>query len=188
MGVDLNIKVYKYNAKSNLYDELVIYRRRKPDEKFKGYDEKGNGIPYEDDYRPLYIEAGRDYEMFEGMKDGDELDGYGVFPRTAIALNSFNPEAKAELEEYMNKGYGYDFCEVSLAEMKLYVNEHPTVVDYDSPAWNDDDFHKVGSERPQKANPIKRLYEDIYNYIWIAEDCWMWEPLSYYKVVFYWDC
>lgn len=190
MGVDINIKIYKYNRSTNFYDEIQLFRRRKPNEKFKYYDEEGNGVPFEDDYRPIYIEVGRDYEMFDGMRNDSGADGYGNFPISPISLESFNPESKAELERIMKINGYYDFYEISLAEMKLYTFEHPTVVDYDA-HWNDEEEEEEEDsldKRPRKVNPIKGLYEDIFNYIYLAENCWMDDALSFYKIVFFWDC
>ena len=188
MGVHIHIKMYKYNSDTNLYDEIKLYRHRKPNEIYEYYDENGEGIPYKDDYCPIRIFEGQNYEMFDGMKDGSPDDGYGNFPMTKVTLNSFSPEAKATLEKYMGYEGVYDFREISLAEMKLYVITHPTVLDYDSPAWDDDTYSKPFKEKPQKDNPIKGMYRDIFNYIYISEECCMYEPLSHYKVVFYWDC
>lgn len=189
MGADIHVRVYKYNRSTNFYDEIKIYRKRKPgDRSFEKFDpETGETIPWKDDYRPVYIDVGRDSEMFDGMKSGDEKDGYGNFPMTTLTLESFNPEARAKLEELKRTQGYYDFFEISLAEMKLYIMEHPFVADYDA-EWEDEDFKKPLKDAPHKNNPIASLFLDIYSYIYIAENCWMDDPLSFYKVVFYWDC
>lgn len=181
MGMDMHVRLAKYDEKSNLYKELVLY---KPGEEYH-YDEEGNKIVDNPVFEKVHIYNGRDYEMFDGMKDGDNSDGYGNFPWINVQLNSLDKNL-AEHIDYLQHQFGYfDFRELSLADMKVYLNDHPTVVDYEADEWEN---WKVGDPKPQKVNPIKYLYEDICNYAKFADD-WSWDyvPLSHYKVIFYFD-
>lgn len=172
MGIDIHVRVTKYNKDTNLYEEVALFR--KPS-KYENHEK--------DD--PSYVKAsvydGRDYEMFDGMKDGDDSDGYGYFPISSIALNSYEEKFANEIKEKMSIDGYFDFYEISLSDMKLYTIEHPTVFDFDV---------EVGDNEPyaRKKNPIVGLYENIINYISFAD--WGFEilPLSYYKIVFYFDC
>lgn len=176
MGKDIHVRLTKLNRETNLYEELALY---KPGVEYH-YDEKGNKIIDNPNFQKVYIYDGRNYEMFEGMKEGDGIDGYGDFPWTSINLNSLESELKREIEEKQNSQGYFDFYEINLADMKLYLNEHPIVVDYDG-EWEE-------GVKSQKTNPIKYLYDNIYDYGYFADN-WNWEiePLSIYKVLFYFD-
>ena len=184
MGRDIHVRVALYNEETNKYEELKLFRKRNKYEKYK-YDEKGNKIEITNPLIQASIYNGRNSEMFDGMKDGDETDGYNEFPWTYIKMNSLEDELKEDIEKKMNITGYFDFYEITLADMALYLEENPTVTDYDSDIWDD---WKAGDSRPQKTNPIKHLYQEICDYAKIAD--WLsWEsvPLSAYKVIFYFD-
>ena len=174
MGRDIHIRITKYNERDNLYHEIALYREP------RCYDDDEDIV---NQYVKVCPYSGRDYEMFEGMAAGDEIDGYGIFPWSSIKFNSYE---EAFRNEIFNKtqilGY-YDFHEISLAEMKVYVLENPFVVDYDA---DESEFDDGG--RPMKINPISDLYDDIFTYIKFCEDDDFMESLGYYKIVFYFDC
>lgn len=168
MGMDIHVQLYRYNKEDNFYEKLALYR----------WDSK------EGKHKEVYLFPGRDSEMFDGMKSGDEVDGYGYFPTHSVALNSFFEPDRKELEEVMGTQGYFDFWEVNLAEMALYCKEHPQVTDYDAP-WDDE---KPGFVKPTKKNPICNLYEEICSYAQFANQWgWDFDPLSYYKVVIYFD-
>lgn len=179
MGCDMFVRVLKYDEKSNYYTELQLF---KPGETYH-YTEKGEKIVDDPDYEKVSVYSGRDTEMFDGMKDGDNVDGYGYFPWSACKVNSYDPVFKKEIEKKQGTQGYYDFYEINLAEMKAYVLEHPTVVDYDV-EWDD---KKEGFEKPQKDNPITELYERICSFISFADWMWNYNSLSDYKVVFYFN-
>lgn len=176
MGVDIHVRVTKYDEKTNLYREISLFVKRRPEEKYHP------GTP---DFVRVDPYSGRNYEMFEGMKDGDDTDGFGFFPWTGIKLNSYEEDFRNEIKEKMSSCGYYDFYEISLIEMENYLLKHPTVVDYDSELWAICDT--VPNPKPMKENPIKDLYDDIHNYIYFAEDGWV-NSFSDYKIVFYFDC
>ena len=175
MGMDLTVRILKYNEETNFYEELKLFRQ-------------ANKYDYSSDSGLVKVEVypGRNSEMFEGMRDGDRIDGYGYFPWTRIKLNSLEPELRKEIEELQNTEGYFDFKEISFAEMELYLLTHPTVVDYDSDKWDD---WKNTDPKPQMENPIKsNIYERILSYISLAENCYMdFTSFSDYKIIFYFD-
>lgn len=183
MGKDIHIIVTKYNKDTRFYHEVELFRKRKENE-FDYNCETGEHLPWTE-YKKIDIDVGRNSEMFEGMKSGD--GGYGVFPWIDIDFSSLEPTLAEELKKYHDKTrYScFDFHEINLADMKNYVYTHPLVTDYDSDEW---DNWEPGKERPAKPNPIGGMVEDIENYIYFFEDGWRFEPDSYYKILFYFDC
>ena len=189
MGMDIHVRLTRYDEKTNFYKELKLY---KPGEEYH-YDEKGNKIIDNPDFEVIHIFDGRNSEMFDGMKEGDENDGYGHFPWVPIKLNSLEPELRKDIEDKMGKeskehtGY-FDFYEISLADMLIYLAKHKKVADYDASekAW--DKYFAEEGPKPEKTNPIQDLYREICNYAAFA-DGWEWDfqPLSTYKVLFYFD-
>jgi len=182
MGIDIHVRVAKYNKETNLYDELVLY---KPGVEYH-YDDEGNKIIDNPNFQKVYIYNGvRNYEMFDGMKDGDKNDGYGNFPWTSVRFNSLEPSFREEIEKYSHYEGCYDFYETNLADMKNYLNDHPFVTDYDAD-WME--YEQGKAPKPEKKNPIQYLYEEICNYISFANEDWGWiELLSAYKVIFFFD-
>lgn len=177
MGVDIHVKITKYNPETNYFEPIELYRKRKPNE------HEYNPITDEKIEKPsLFVKVpiyeGRNYEMFDGMKNGDEIDGYGCFPKEPIAMNSLEPNIKEEINRYKNiQGY-YDFYEVNLADLENYLEEYPEVTDYDS------------KEEPgKKTNPIKYFVEDIKNYLTTYDSFeYYYTAHSYYKILFWFDC
>lgn len=188
MSVDIHVRVFKYEKDENLYKELKLYRKRSLDEKYE-YDYKtGKRIEITSPLKEIYIDLGRNYDMFDGMKHGDKEDGYGYFPWVPIALNSLEPEAAEELKELISSECVFDFSEISLADMKNYIHDHPFVTDYDVNEEKWDEYEKLGL-KPTKTNPIKYVIAEIENFINFADpDAWLNYPLSYYKIIFYFDC
>lgn len=183
MGMDIHIRIAKYNSATNLFEEIRLYR---PGETYK-YNEKGEKIVIDPNFERVWIDAGRDYEMFEQIKEGteDENGNSIYFPSYSVAFNSLEENFKNDLLELYNSIGFFDFSEINLADFAYYCNEHPTVVDYD-----DDKYEWGVSDKPKptKKNPLIDLFQQIINYISIYEAYhWVDEPLRYYKVIFYFD-
>ena len=92
MGMDIHVETFKLDKETNRYSKLTLYHKRD----LSGYTNLGpeNIKLNEKEYlSPVSIYDGRDYEMFNGLKDGDEDDGYGIFPWHSIYLNSFDDDA-----------------------------------------------------------------------------------------------
>lgn len=182
MGMDIHVRVAKYNVETNLYEELQLFRKRKPNE--KEYDYKtGEPLPW-NDFKEIHIWLGRDYEMFDGMRDGTKEDGYGYFPWTSINFASLESSFAEKIKKKMSCEGMFDFKEITLADMYNYLYNHPTVVDYNIEREED---WKPGNPEPQKENPIKYVMEEIKSFISIADEDFDWMPWSYYKIIFYFD-
>ena len=181
MGMDIHIKITKYDEIDNLYKELILYR---PGETYH-YDEKGNKIVDNPDYEIVRVFNGyRNSEMFDGMKNGNETDGYGYFPTSPIRLNSLEPKLREEIKKHQKAQGYFDFWEINLAEWKAYNLEHSTVVDYDANV----DWDEIKDVEPQKKNPIISLFQEICNYCSFAEGySWDFSNLSDYKILIYFD-
>lgn len=185
MGVDIHIRIAKYNEKTNKYNEIILYRKRANCEKYE-YKEDGTSVPIDDPYIRASVYDGRNSEMFNGMADGDEYDGYGRFPWYPIRLNSLEDSFKEEIKEIENTEGYYDFYEISLTELANYVYTHPEVTDYDVDTEIWDKYEKGERSKPVKPNPIKYIYDNIHTYIEFAD--WnYWGNDSDYKVIFYFD-
>ena len=63
------------------------------------YTEEGEKIIDNPDFCKVPIYEHRNYEMFDGMRDGTKEDGYGYFPWTPIKYGCFSPELAKELRE-----------------------------------------------------------------------------------------
>ena len=146
MGIDIHVKICKYDEESNFYKEICLYR-------FSQILNKNIKIdPYNF----------RNYEMFEGMQDGDENDGYGTFPWRPILLNSLEPNLREEMQKEMDTAGVYGFYEISFPAIENYLLKYPYVVDYDSPEW--ELYDKGEMPKPVKENPIKRFYKICQSY------------------------
>ena len=185
MGRDIHVRIAKYNEETNKYDEICLYRTRNKYEKYD-YDENGKTIEPKTPYVRVSVFSGRNSEMFDGMMDGNESDGYGTFPWRPIRMNSLEDSFKEKIQHYMDTQGYYDFHEISLTEIALYLKEHPKVSDYDADDKEWDDYWNGKGEKPVKDNLIKYLYDDICNYIYFAD--FLSYDLSDYKVIFYFDC
>ena len=184
MGRDIHVRIAKYDDNTNKYTEVCLYRLRNKYEKIN-YDNEGNKIEITDPYIRASCYSGRNSEMFEGMKDGDEADGYGDFPWYPVRLNSLEESFKEDIEKKMNTSGYYDFYEISLPEMALYLEKHPKVTDYDVSDREWDNYWDKKGPKPEKTNPIKYLFENICSYIDLAEYFY---SMGDYKVIFYFDC
>ena len=183
MGKDIHVKVAKYNKSTNLYEELQLFRKRKPNE-YEYNPLTGEKLPWTE-FKEIYIDLGRDYEMMEGMKSGNEIDGYGYFPWTSINFPSLESSFAEKIKKDMNLDGTFDFYETSLADIHNYLYHHPTVVDYEADEW---DKLNPGDPCPRKANPIINATKEIVKFISIADDDYNFSPYSYYKIIFYFDC
>ena len=184
MGIDIHVKIVKYNTEDNYYHELSLYRLRDPDEKIE-YNADGEPVNTASPFIRISPYDCRDYEMFEGMNSESSSEGYGIFPSTTIALGSLEPELRAEMIKEMEEIGVYGFQEISFADLENYLHTHPTVVDFDA---EEGENWKGGDPKPQKENPIKELFESCINYTTFAEKyVWISAPYSYYKILFWFD-
>ena len=168
MGVDIHTHLCKYNQNDNLWHELKLYRK----------DMNDSG---EDEYKKVPVYTGRDSEMFSAMLN-EEKDNYGHFPCANIPLLSLEEDLKKEIAE--STTYYYGFREILLSDMKYYLKDHPTVIDYDED-WSS---WKAGDSKPKKINPIKYLFDSCCSYGEFAEGLSFGiDPLSRYKLLYWFD-
>ena len=181
MGMDIHLRLVKYDEKDNIFKEVELLRQRVSYEKYY-YDEKGNKHDIANPYIRASIYEGRNSEMFDGMKHGDDIDGFGCFPMTSIKYSSLDKKLVKELESKANESFYFDFSEINLADMKNYLLEHDEVVDYEA------DVDWDAGEKAYKKNPIWILFENACDYLKFADgDDWNWKPLSDYKLIIYFD-
>ena len=157
MGVDIHLKLCKYDSMDNLWHELKLYRKDKE----------------KNEYKKIYLYEGRNSEMFAAMQNEEE-DNYGHFPCADIPLLSLDEELRKEIKE--DKKYCYGFNEILLSDLKYYLKDHPTIVDYDDP------------DMSTRINPIKYLYDSCCSYAEFAEG-WSFgiNPYSRYKLLYWFD-
>lgn len=163
MGVDIHLRICKYDPKDNLWHKITLYQKEK------------------DGYEEVYIYPGRNSEMFAAMQNEEE-DNYGEFPCDNISMLSLDEEMKKEIEKIEKWCYG--FKEILLSDLKYYLKDHPVVKDYDK-FWEEEEEEK---EIPTKFNPIEHIYNLCCSYIEIADWTFDVTPLSKYKILYWFDC
>lgn len=161
MGTDIHVYILRKD-KDNLWKTVKIYRK-----------EKRNKFKYISPYNS------RNYELFDILK-GKETKDY--FPFVPINEKELPPDLKNRYLKAKNIIGYFDFNEVNLADLKLYLCSHPKVRDYDYEGENFD-------EEGWKENPIHDFIKTIENYIFLSgsfdfEIC----PDSYFKIVYWFDC
>ena len=149
MGVDICVHILKRNSNINKWEEIAIYRKEKND---------FNQIP------PFDF---RDYELFDTLRE----EGEEHYKAYGIDKNILPEHLKNEID---NADYCCGFREINFAELKLYLEKYPKVID-----WNND-ITKVW-----KDNPVKFFAEKIEQYIIFSDENYDFTPLSDYKIL-YW--
>ena len=150
MGVDICVHILKRNSNINKWEEIAIYRKEK---------NSFNQIP------PFDF---RDYELFDILLRGEGEEHYQAYD---IDKNILPEYLKDEID---NADYCYGFKEINFAELKLYLEKYPKIID-----WNND-ITKVW-----KDNPVKFFVEKIEQYIIFSDENYDFTPLSDYKIL-YW--
>lgn len=162
MGRDIHVRIVQFNYKTNQYEEIVLYHKNR-----------------ENKIVPVSAYDARHYELFN-ILDGTE-DEY--FPNRTIYIENLPNDLKQEIEECKNTSGYYNFYETNLADMKLYLYNHPKVRDYD---WEDDETFE---EKGWKDSPIKSFIEHIEWYIGIADMWWIGAFLdSNIRILYWFDC
>lgn len=160
MGVDIHLHLIKFNYETGKYDEVKLYK-------------KDNKTGFE--AIPIY--CGRDYELFNILK-GHEDD----FPCKSIYENNLPEELIKEINKDKTD-YCYGFLEANLADIKLYLKNHPRVRDYD---WEDEETF---DKEEWKDNPVKHLIDLIEYSINFWDDRWGWYPQnSDVRLIYWFDC
>ena len=165
MGVDIHVRLIKYDPSDNLWHELKLYRKEK------------------EEYKKVPLFEGRNSELFGIITNEENEDDFGIFPCADIPLLSLDEELRKDIDSH--REWCYDFKEVLLSDMKYYVEKYPTIPDYDVDWGND---WKYGDPKPQKDNPVKWFYDDCISYASFAEG-WHFgiDPYSRYKLLYWFD-
>lgn len=149
MGVDIHIH--------------VCYRRGNKWEEVKLYKETEKGI------KSIPCWEGRNSILFDLMND---LSSY--FPKGLIDKATLPSELKQEIEDWENDGYG--FYQANLADIKLYIAEHPKIED-------EEDENNILIE-----SPVLYLVQSIEAYIGFYEPDWLFlGNYSDIKIVYWFD-
>ena len=168
MGKDIHMKLLEYSPEENTYKELALYRKNKDNE-----------------FKKIRLFDGRNSNMFDTMAGNDFCYDDDSFPCTSIALSSLEPELRKEIEKEMEDPGCFDFKEICLSDMKIYIDKYPEIKDWDK-AFDCEDIASI----PMKKNPLKQLFEDILTYLYFIDASYRWgyTPLSYYKIIYFFDC
>lgn len=160
MGIDIHIHIIKHKPNGG-WESVKIYR--KENEEFKVID------PY----------PRRNSELFSILSKEEDDD----FPCSPICENDLPEDVLKELNE--DREYCcFNFYEANLADIKLYLNNHSTVRDWDYNGVDEEDFKKNG----WKDNPVKYLIERVISYLDMADYYWDFEPIySNIKIVYWFD-
>ncbi len=157
MGVDIHVRIVKFDKENEKFKEIKTYHRTK-DGKFEMTD------PY----------PGRNSELFDYLS-GREDENFPSYPLSCACLPK---ELISEIKNYKECVGYYSFCEANLADIHLYLKNYPKVLDYDA-EWEN-------NKKVYKDNPVKAFIERIESYIDIADE-WWYEPLSAYKILYWFD-
>lgn len=138
MGIDIHVRIVKKNHETNTWEHIKLYK--KYNKKFKRVD----------------IYPFRDYELF------DILTFDKGFSPHSIVIQDLPFSLRQEIKRCQNTFGYYNFKEINLADLKLYLNKKPKIRDYD----NDEDPTAL------KDNPVKFFIEKIEQYIDFADPFW----------------
>lgn len=153
MGKDIHVRIVKFNRDENVWESVRLYRKEK------------------NELKVVHADNGRNYELFDILEGNDE-DSYDPF---AIAVNNLPEDLKKEIEE--DSQYCYNFKEANLADLKIYLHQHPKIRDYD---YDED------SPKAYKDNPVKWFIKRIEYYIDFA--CpWDYYPDSDIRILYWFD-
>ena len=155
MGADIHIRIIKRDHDTDTWKQIKLYRKEK--KKFKVID------PY-----PF-----RNSELFDILNERED-DNYQAYP---ISLAHLPVALKKEIEKYQETQGYYDFKEINLADLKLYLRQVPKVRN-----WDYDDDHP----KAWKDNPVKYFIERIESYIDFTEEDWA-IPSSDIRILYWFD-
>lgn len=158
MGVDIHVRILF--KKESIWKSINLYR----------YDDEKN------EFKKINIYPFRNYDLFNILKK-EEVG-------RSIEYNSLPPALFKEIKDYETTSEYYNFQEVNLADLKLYLLKNPKIRDYDYEAENDEDFDKNG----WKTNPIEFFIERIEYILDLAEPYYDFSPPSYTRIIYWFDC
>ena len=154
MGVDIHVRIAKKNRETNTWEHIKLYK--KSNKRFKR----------------VSIYPFRNYELF------DILTGKGDprFSPRSIVIQDLPFSLRQEVKRYQNTFGYYNFKEINLADLKLYLKERPKMQDYDDK-----------NPSALKDNPVKSFIERIEQYIDFADPFWDLNEVSTSDIkILYW--
>lgn len=158
MGTDIHVRIlFKKNA---IWKSVNLYR----------YDEE------KDEFKKIDIYPFRNSELFDILNEevGNSIE-YNSLPVDLLKEKAIK-DCKTTSEYY-------NFQEVNLADLKLYLLKNPKIRDYDYEAENDEDFNKNG----WKTNPVEFFIERIEYILDLAEPYYDFSPPSYTRIIYWFD-
>lgn len=154
MGTDIHVYIFKKNRETNAWKWVKLYRKE------KGHFNYINPYPF------------RSNEIFDMLKN--EVNSFPVI------LKGLPGDFQKEIKEYQNQIGCYGFSEINLADLKIYLNKHPKVRDWD---------YEENDTKAMKTNPIKFFIKRIEQYIDFYDDFWDYtSPYSDVKIIYWFDC
>ena len=162
MGTDIHVRIVKKDYNTDTWKQIKLYRKEK--KKFKIVDI----YPFrEEDLFDILSEKTNDYRAYP----------YHAYP---ISLTHLPINLKQEIEKKQKiLGY-YDFKEINLADLKIYLMHNPKIRDWD---YEDDD------PKAWIDNPVKYFIERIEQYLDFADPYWDGcRPASDVRIIYRFDC
>lgn len=160
MGRDIHMHLVKFNREKNEYEEVKLYRKSE------------DGTCYE-----IEVYPSRDYELFDILNGND--DDY--FPCRSVHIENLPSSLVEEIKKDKSALGYYDFNEANLADIKIYLKEHPKVRDWD---YHCEDENK----EVWKDNPVKSLVKRIDYYV-DFESKYYWDYMdSDIRLIYWFDC
>ena len=162
MGADIHVKIVKKNYNTEKWEEIKLYKK----------DKENNDDFIDIDFFPF-----RNYELFDILSGRYESSFPFDVPIYTFDLpNNLKKEIETNQQTF---GY-YNFKEINLADLKLYLHDHPTILD-------EDNYIEEENKYGLKDNPLKSFVNRIENIIDIAneslDDC----PPSHIRIIYWFD-
>lgn len=156
MSKDIHVRIIKRNRQDGAWKQIKLFYKDK------------------DNIKPVDIYPYRNYELFD-ILSGNEDDS---FPYSTIVKNDLPYTLIKEIDKYRSALGYYNFSEINLADLKLYLQNSPKIRDYD---YEDTD------PKAWKNNPIKNFIERIEYYLDFADPYWSLDPYSDIKIIYWFN-
>lgn len=156
MGKDIHVRILQKNRNNNTWERVSLFHKEK------------------DEIKIIDVYPFRDYELFDILSENEE-DGYNA---DNIIIDDLPLDIKQEIEEYKNNSYGYNFKEITLADLKLYLHQMPKIRDWD---------YEEDNPNAWKDNPVKDFIDRITQYLNFVDPYWNFNLLSNIRIVYWFD-
>lgn len=156
MGRDIHVRILQKNRNNNTWERVSLLHKEK------------------DEIKIIDVYPFRNYELFDILSENEE-DGYNA---DNIIIDDLPLDIKQEIEEYKNNSYGYNFKEITLADLKLYLHQMPKIRDWD---------YEEDNPNAWKDNPVKDFIDRITQYLNFVDPYWNFNLLSNIRIVYWFD-